>query len=70
MTGKLLLDARKKDQLLVEFKILSTQDKYEPNVESIINDLNTIIKNKEIVLPLNLSNLIDQEYGFVQACEF
>lgn len=70
MTGKLLPDTRKKDQLLIEFKILSTQDKYEPNVESIINDLNTIIKNKEIVLPLNLSNLIDQEYGFVQACKF
>ncbi|CAB4384921.1 unnamed protein product [Rhizophagus irregularis] len=67
MSGKLLPDTRKKDQLLIEFKILSTQDKYEPNVESIINDLNTIIKNKEIVLPLNLSNLIDQEYGFVQA---
>ncbi|EXX76950.1 hypothetical protein RirG_028400 [Rhizophagus irregularis DAOM 197198w] len=70
MSGKLLPDTRKKDQLLIEFKILSTQDKYEPNVESIINDLNTIIKNKEIVLPLNLSNLIDQEYGFVQACKF
>jgi len=56
----------KKQQLRVEFEIKMTYDPFKPNVDTIINEINVLILNKDIILPSNISSLLDQEYGFKQ----
>ena len=40
------------------------------SVDTIINEMNVLILNKDIILPSNTSSLLDQEYGFKQKGNF
>jgi hypothetical protein len=63
------LDGEK--QVVLKFSISATDDSFKPNVNAIMNDLDTLIKYKSYT-PISLYNntyMLDSEYGLQETCK-